>query len=102
MAPAESTAGFAAKKSWGRGSGRDCTRSSYAWPKCHWQDEYVITPTLHSFFSKFVPSIFFFSAKTIEIDALRFQDKDLNVIGTLEYGQFGVVCLLLLYSSVTC
>jgi hypothetical protein len=35
----------------------------------------------------------FFSAKTIEIDALRFQDKDLNVIGTLEYGQFGVVCL---------
>ena len=38
---------------------------------------------------------FFFLAKTIEIDALRFQDKDLNVIGTLEYGQFGVVCLFL-------
>ena len=37
--------------------------------------------------------LFQFSAKTIEIDALRFQDKDLNVIGTLEYGQFGVVCL---------
>ena len=37
--------------------------------------------------------LFFFAAKTIEIDALRFQDKDLNVIGTLEYGQFGVVCL---------
>ena len=36
---------------------------------------------------------FFFPAKTIEIDALRFQDKDLNVIGTLEYGQFGVVYL---------
>ena len=44
------------------------------------------------FFSKFVHFLFF-SAKTIEIDALRFQDKDLNIIGTLEYGQFGVVCL---------
>ena len=44
------------------------------------------------YFSKFVQKIKF-SAKTIEIDALRFQDKDLNVIGTLEYGQFGVVCL---------
>ena len=35
---------------------------------------------------------FSLSAKTIEIDALRFHDKDLNVIGTLEYGQFSVVC----------
>jgi hypothetical protein len=34
-----------------------------------------------------------FTAKTIEIDALRFQDKDLASVGTLEYGQFGVVCL---------
>ncbi|KAF8876926.1 kinase-like domain-containing protein [Infundibulicybe gibba] len=31
------------------------------------------------------------TSKTIEIDALRFQDKDLKVIGTLEYGQFGVI-----------
>ncbi|KAF8803474.1 kinase-like protein [Phlegmacium glaucopus] len=31
------------------------------------------------------------TTKTTEIDALRFQDKDLNVIGTLEYGQFGVI-----------
>lgn len=29
--------------------------------------------------------------KTVEIDALRFQDRDLNIVGTLEYGQFGVV-----------
>ena len=57
--------------------------------------------TVHSFFfSKFV-QFFFSSAKTIEIDALRFQDKDLNVIGTLEYGQFGVVCLFFIHSSVT-
>lgn len=32
-------------------------------------------------------------AKTIEIDALRFQDKDLDVAGTLEFGQYGVVSL---------
>ena len=32
-----------------------------------------------------------FSAKTAEIDTLRFQDQDLQVLGTLEYGQFGVV-----------
>ena len=30
-------------------------------------------------------------AKTIEVDNLRFTDKDLSVIGTLEYGQFSVV-----------
>lgn len=34
------------------------------------------------------------SARTTEIDALRFQDKDLSAVGTLEYGQFGVVCLV--------
>ena len=44
---------------------------------------------------------FSLSAKTIEIDVLQFQDKDLNVIGTLEYGQFGVVCPFFYYSSVT-
>lgn len=33
----------------------------------------------------------FSSAKTSEVDALRFNDKDLDVVGTLEYGQFGVV-----------
>ena len=30
-------------------------------------------------------------AKTTEIDSLRFSDKDLDLVGTLEYGQFGVV-----------
>ncbi len=30
-------------------------------------------------------------AKTVEIDALRFQDKDLSLVGTLEFGQYGVV-----------
>jgi len=46
-------------------------------------------------------SLFLFDpAKTTELDALRFQDKDLNVIGPLEYGQFGVVCLLLSRSFV--
>jgi len=29
--------------------------------------------------------------KTVEIDSLRFNDRDLEVVGTLEYGQFGVV-----------
>ncbi|TFK19767.1 kinase-like protein [Coprinopsis marcescibilis] len=31
------------------------------------------------------------TTKTAEIDALRFQDKDLQVVGPLEYGQFGVI-----------
>ncbi|KAF9002455.1 kinase-like domain-containing protein [Cyathus striatus] len=31
------------------------------------------------------------TAKTIEVDKLRFQDKDLDVVGTLAYGQFGVI-----------
>ena len=30
-------------------------------------------------------------AKTTEIESLRFQDNDLQVLGTLEFGQFGVV-----------
>ena len=34
------------------------------------------------------------AAKTIEVDKLRFTDKDLTVIGTLEYGQFSTVCTL--------
>jgi hypothetical protein len=33
-------------------------------------------------------------AKTSEIDALRFTDKDLDVVGTLDHGQFGVVWVL--------
>ncbi|KAF8496263.1 kinase-like protein [Russula emetica] len=31
------------------------------------------------------------TAKTIEVDKLRFTDKDLSVIGTLEYGQFSII-----------
>ncbi|KAH9476305.1 Serine/threonine-protein kinase MRCK gamma [Psilocybe cubensis] len=31
------------------------------------------------------------TAKTTEVDALRFKDRDLDVVGTLEYGQFGVI-----------
>ncbi len=31
----------------------------------------------------------------MEIDLLRFNDRDLEVVGTLEYGQFGVVELRL-------
>ncbi|GLB40896.1 putative protein tyrosine kinase [Lyophyllum shimeji] len=31
------------------------------------------------------------TSKTIEIDAIRFGDRDLQVAGTLEYGQFGVI-----------
>lgn len=30
-------------------------------------------------------------ARTSQIDELKFGDKDLNVVGTLEYGQYGVV-----------
>ena len=40
MAPAEGTASFAAKESWGRGSTWNCPRPSYAWSKRHWQDRY--------------------------------------------------------------
>jgi len=35
---------------------------------------------------------FFSQAKTIEVDRLRFSEKDLNRIGTLERGSFGEVC----------
>ncbi|KAF9067938.1 kinase-like domain-containing protein [Rhodocollybia butyracea] len=31
------------------------------------------------------------TARTVEIDTLRFQDRDLQALGTLEYGQFGVI-----------
>ncbi|KAF8201369.1 kinase-like domain-containing protein [Mycena galopus ATCC 62051] len=31
------------------------------------------------------------TAKTVEIDALRFQDADLQLVGTLERGQFGLI-----------
>lgn len=30
-------------------------------------------------------------AKTTEVEELRFGDKDVDVVGTLEYGQYGVV-----------
>lgn len=32
--------------------------------------------------------------RTRELDELKFGDRDLDVIGTLEYGQFGVVRIL--------
>ncbi|KAF8623794.1 hypothetical protein AX17_007297 [Amanita inopinata Kibby_2008] len=31
------------------------------------------------------------TSRTMEIDSLRFQDKDLGLVGTLDYGQFGVI-----------
>ncbi|THH16333.1 hypothetical protein EW146_g4295 [Bondarzewia mesenterica] len=31
------------------------------------------------------------TSKTTEIDVTRFTDKDLSIVGTLEYGQFGVI-----------
>jgi hypothetical protein len=31
------------------------------------------------------------SSQGAEVESLRFQDRDLQVVGTLEYGQFGVV-----------
>ncbi|KAL1945175.1 hypothetical protein VTO73DRAFT_2795 [Trametes versicolor] len=31
------------------------------------------------------------TSKTTEIDSLRFTEKDLDLVGTLEYGQFGVI-----------
>ena len=65
------------------------TGRTHAWSKHHWQDEYAI-----SLICIFLYIFSYFDlAKTIEIDALRFQNKDLNVVGTLEYGQFGVVRL---------
>jgi hypothetical protein len=39
----------------------------------------------------FRPCVFSVVAKTTEVDGLRFKDKDLETVGTLEYGQFGVV-----------
>ncbi|KAG6844754.1 hypothetical protein H0H87_003977 [Tephrocybe sp. NHM501043] len=35
------------------------------------------------------------TAKTTEIDAIRFSDKDLTVAGALEYGQFGVIYVVI-------
>ncbi|OCH86956.1 kinase-like protein [Obba rivulosa] len=34
------------------------------------------------------------TSKTSQIDSLRFSDDDLHVVGTLEYGQFGVIDLV--------
>lgn len=31
------------------------------------------------------------TSKTTDVDALRFQDQDLDTVGTLDYGQFGVI-----------
>ncbi|CAL1715456.1 unnamed protein product [Somion occarium] len=31
------------------------------------------------------------TSKTTQVDDLRFADKDLNIVGTLEYGQYGVI-----------
>ena len=76
MASVESTAGLAVQESWRRGSWWHCAGLSHAWSKCHWQDEYAISLIciIFSIFS------YFDLAKTIEIDALQFQNKDLNVI----------------------
>ncbi|KZT07479.1 kinase-like protein [Laetiporus sulphureus 93-53] len=38
------------------------------------------------------------TAKTNQVDTLRFSDKDLNMLGTLEYGQYGIV--LIFYSQI--
>ncbi|CAA7270531.1 unnamed protein product [Cyclocybe aegerita] len=65
MAPEESATGFVAQKFRRRRCGRYSPGSAHARTK----------------------------SKTTEIDGLRFKDKDLAVVGTLEYGQFGVVRL---------
>ena len=41
-----------------------------------------------------------FSAKTAEIESLRFSQRDLTIIGILEYGQFSVVCALSFQYSI--
>ena len=38
-------------------------------------------------------------AKTVEIDKLRFTDKDLDTLGTLDRGQFGVVSFPSFFTS---
>lgn len=55
----------------------------------------IIGKTCKFFFSNdrsFFPINLLNAAKTIRIDSLRFTDKDLVVLGTLDRGQFGVVC----------
>lgn len=42
------------------------------------------------------------TAKTAEVDKLRFSDGDLKVVGTLEYGQFGVVSVTIAARFVAC
>ncbi|EPT01208.1 hypothetical protein FOMPIDRAFT_1120784 [Fomitopsis schrenkii] len=42
------------------------------------------------------------TSKTTEVDDLRFTDKDLDVVGTLEYGQYGVVSPTQAIDVVTC
>ncbi|KAJ8689974.1 hypothetical protein PTI98_012821 [Pleurotus ostreatus] len=49
------------------------------------QDGIVLDRLLHG------QSIIGKTARTAEIDSIRFQDKDLNVVGTLDRGQFGVI-----------
>ncbi|KAI5994805.1 hypothetical protein EDD15DRAFT_764543 [Pisolithus albus] len=40
------------------------------------------------------------TSTTIRIDSLRFCDKDLAVLGTLDHGQFGVVRSFALHSNL--
>lgn len=42
-----------------------------------------------------------YAARTAEIDAIRFQDSDLGLVGTLERGQFGLVSQFLTFDVNT-
>lgn len=87
MAPAQITVDFLAQESRRRGCRRSCIGSPYARADSDWEDRYVIA------MSDYTESSWISVAKTVEVDSLRFNDNDLDVVGTLEYGQFGVVSM---------
>jgi len=86
MAPTERSIGSLAQQRRGRGRRRPCARPPHAWAERYREDLYVVHRIL---INRSILKIT--SAKTKELDALRFKDRDLSVVGTLEFGQFGVV-----------
>jgi len=89
----QSATGHAVEESRRRGCRRVSSRSPSAWPKRYWED--LSVPFFYLLCHKLLSEAHdtAVTARTTEIDAIRFQDKDLEVVGTLEYGQFGVVSL---------
>lgn len=81
---------FASGKRRRRGERRSCIGSSSTRAGCDWQNAYVVI-WLRAMRRTSTHAERVVTAKTVEVDDLRFSDKDLDVVGTLAHGQFGTV-----------